>query len=900
MKKTCFILILMIFLLSACDKTNDLIEIDIANENLTLEVGDTYDLDYTILFNESVVDLSSSITIEDQTVVQLDGKIITALAVGNTTIVIALVDYPDISVSINVVVIEGEQVVSSMTLEKNTNEIYKGDKFALIAIIEKITEEEVEVLWSTSDASIASVDNAGNVIANKAGNVTIEATVEGVVATISITINENLLELFDSFHEETPIRQNVQTFSDDPLNNKWQWVNGSVTRYFFSEMNLIERIIPVNENIYTGETATPENIPLAEALLKVRSGIIKPETKYIVYHDTGNSNAGADAAMHAAYMVGDYNATNRARSWHYTVDENSIYHHIPDNEVTWQGDHYDAYAKSIGIETCVDYGSDLYTTWHRTAKLMAKLLVENDLDLTAIRQHYDFNGKNCPQALRMSNLYSKAVSLIEAEYRVLTELDGAVITFESLSPEFVDDRGRVIKAPATATRVAYAVKISKNGESQEKVYYSTLKGVDNTQVVDSFATQRDYNNVYQFDLGVAALEVNSTLDNLAILNSLEEKYLTLTNEEKSILITKDYFDTKRAKIVALMFDESVDSLPSVLTLSDQGELINLRNMYEALNELEKSNVLKYDLLVDKELEMEGIINPDLGKINRAIQATPKQIIFDFDLPIDEGVTWEYQIGEDDTYFDLQSGTYLKLSHEYRPITLKVSSNDNYKEIVINFGVASSAESIVYATGAVAPVAGGLTSEGNGTYAEQAATSGFGSFAIVVNNKLYFTGKDSYIPLEKPAVGNTLTINELRPLGGTTYINNLGLVNGVPTQYRGTGALYRNVSDEALTFDPSFTYGRNNAASSGYGKVIFTPNVDGTYRVEKALPDSGTNDTTLGNTITLMPGAFLWCPHTFETNATGGTQLIQTSASTSAGVLREGIDIKIIEFKNAFN
>jgi len=334
-----------------------------------------------------------------------------------------------------------------------------------------------EFTWESSDTNIATVDENGVLRAIRSGEANITATSKAdpsLSATITIEFYVDPIKLLASFNEEKPIKQYVTTFGYNP-SERYQWVYGSVSSYFNDDMNLVTKIVPIDENEYAGKTATPEMLEHAESLLLVRSGILHEETKYITYHDTGNHTPGANAKMHADYMVGKDNRGNRARSWHYTVDENYIYHHIPDNEVAWQGDSYDAYAKSIGIETCVDFGSDLYTTWHRTAKLIASLLVKHNLTIDAIKQHYDFSRKNCPQTLRMSNLYDKAIELVETEYIVLTELKDYNITFTSLNKEFVDDHGRVIDLPKMETKVGYKVHITNNnGYDEEIILYSTL------------------------------------------------------------------------------------------------------------------------------------------------------------------------------------------------------------------------------------------------------------------------------------------------------------------------------------------------------------------------------------------------------------------------------------------
>ena len=71
---------------------------------------------------------------------------------------------------------------------------------------------------------------------------------------------------------------------------------------------------------------------------------------------------------------------------------------------------------SIGIETCVNYGTDLHLTWATTAKLIGtRLLPLNALTPYAVKQHNTFDGKNCPQVLLAGNYWAEFMKMIEAE-----------------------------------------------------------------------------------------------------------------------------------------------------------------------------------------------------------------------------------------------------------------------------------------------------------------------------------------------------------------------------------------------------------------------------------------------------------------------------------------------------
>ncbi|WP_186312994.1 peptidoglycan recognition protein family protein, partial [Bacillus pumilus] len=71
---------------------------------------------------------------------------------------------------------------------------------------------------------------------------------------------------------------------------------------------------------------------------------------YITVHNTANTAKGANAASHASFVK----RSSTGVSWHYTVDENVIYQHLPLNENGWHaGDgRGTGNMKSIGIEIC--------------------------------------------------------------------------------------------------------------------------------------------------------------------------------------------------------------------------------------------------------------------------------------------------------------------------------------------------------------------------------------------------------------------------------------------------------------------------------------------------------------------------------------------------------------------
>ena len=291
-----------------------------------------------------------------------------------------------------------------------------------------------------------------------------------------------LIETLDYIHIEKPVYGFINAYGSNTVP---VMIKGSVIAYLFDELNINRNtIVPLKpmKAHYAGLIANDKQLLLEiEKERIVRTGMIKPELKYIIYHDTGNNNAGADALMHTRYIRGSGNS--RARSWHYTVDALGIWQTIPDNEVAWHGDSYESYAYSIGIETCINSDNDLFLTWQLTAKLIAYLLDAYGLTPDAVMQHYEImelagmTGKDCPMTLRRAGLWETAKQLIISEYIYLQNIvkNGYKTEFLTESPEYIDPKGRIIALPNIETEVTYSVKITGPDNSVlEKRYTSVL------------------------------------------------------------------------------------------------------------------------------------------------------------------------------------------------------------------------------------------------------------------------------------------------------------------------------------------------------------------------------------------------------------------------------------------
>ena len=112
-------------------------------------------------------------------------NVITALAPGQTYLVVCSV-YADIEVSYNVVISEKHFLPESVTVTGSETEILVGQSLTVSATVlpERAADD---VVWSSSDPSIATVDENGVVTGVKAGTVKIIATTPEVETARLVT-----------------------------------------------------------------------------------------------------------------------------------------------------------------------------------------------------------------------------------------------------------------------------------------------------------------------------------------------------------------------------------------------------------------------------------------------------------------------------------------------------------------------------------------------------------------------------------------------------------------------------------------------------------------------------------------------------------------------------------------
>lgn len=124
--------------------------------------------------------------------------------------------------------------------------------------------------------------------------------------------------------------------------------------------------------------------------------------KYIVIHDTGNTNKGANAESHYKY----FNGGDRGSSADFFVDSvQALQINDYTKYYTWHcGDGRGKYGitnnNSIGIEICINWDGDYSKAFENAVRLTRQLMAELNIDINHVVRHYDASRKICPNSMR--------------------------------------------------------------------------------------------------------------------------------------------------------------------------------------------------------------------------------------------------------------------------------------------------------------------------------------------------------------------------------------------------------------------------------------------------------------------------------------------------------------------
>ena len=135
---------------------------------------------------------------------------------------------------------------------------------------------------------------------------------------------------------------------------------------------------------------------------------------------------------------------------------------------------------SIGIESCVIRGSDIYYTWMKEAKLIACLMDKYNLTIDDVVPHHYFSGKDCPNTIRHSKMYKHVKNLFVIEFNVLKFIQkGNKISFYCNNEDYVSDNGKSYQIPKKDLMVNYYINVEKDGLVKTRRFTFKIIGMKN-------------------------------------------------------------------------------------------------------------------------------------------------------------------------------------------------------------------------------------------------------------------------------------------------------------------------------------------------------------------------------------------------------------------------------------
>lgn len=126
--------------------------------------------------------------------------------------------------------------------------------------------------------------------------------------------------------------------------------------------------------------------------------------KYLVIHDTGNSNSGAGALNHRNYVENN----ERGASAHYFVDDKVIVQYVGDSLAAGSvGDGKGRFgitnSNSLSIEMCINSDGNYSKMYKNAVELTKNLMKKFNIPCERVVRHYDASRKNCPGHMNKNN-----------------------------------------------------------------------------------------------------------------------------------------------------------------------------------------------------------------------------------------------------------------------------------------------------------------------------------------------------------------------------------------------------------------------------------------------------------------------------------------------------------------
>ena len=177
--------------------------VDIEEKNVVLDINKTYELK-PIILPETVSNQELTWVSSNPDIATVENNIVTGISEG-TSLITGTIDGKMVNVEVKVII-----PVESITLNKTSINMKKGESIDLVATINPSNATNTDIIWTSSNPKIVKVDN-GKVTGLGTGIITITATIDGVSAKCEVTsigdviTNKNFpgYNLVDQYNSET-------------------------------------------------------------------------------------------------------------------------------------------------------------------------------------------------------------------------------------------------------------------------------------------------------------------------------------------------------------------------------------------------------------------------------------------------------------------------------------------------------------------------------------------------------------------------------------------------------------------------------------------------------------------------------------------------------------------------
>ena len=188
MKKHIIPLALAVIFAISCERTPAEVAVSgvsIDQSSVEMTIGEKKQLSATVTPSDAT-DQSITWSSSKKSVATISNQgLVTALAEGTTTIKARAGE----KTSTCIVTVHKEIIaVTSITLDKSSLSLVKGESETLVATVNPSNATHTQVSWTSSNPSVATVDSEGNVKAIANGNATITAQVDDIKATCPVTV----------------------------------------------------------------------------------------------------------------------------------------------------------------------------------------------------------------------------------------------------------------------------------------------------------------------------------------------------------------------------------------------------------------------------------------------------------------------------------------------------------------------------------------------------------------------------------------------------------------------------------------------------------------------------------------------------------------------------------------